>query len=244
MQVEGDRAADSRGQVVLDALATMRSIRRYKPEPVPENDLAKILYAASRAPSPGNRQPARFVILSRQGRGAEARRLLGEAFRTRWKQKVDASQWWEGSGLDPSSRKARAGRAMEEYLQNFESTPVVILVCMVVPPSSSLDVGSRYEGCAVFPSVENLLIAARALGYGGTMSCWHDHIVDELREVLEIPENVLVSAVVTLGRPVGGHGPLRRRSMSQTVYIDGLRNPAPWAVDPPMSRFVGSSRPT
>ena len=93
------------------------------------------------------------MILSRHGRGAEARHLLGEAFRTRWKRKVDGTQWWEGSGLDPASRKARAGRAMEEYLQSFESTPVVILVCMVLPPDSPLDVGSQYEGCAVFPAV-------------------------------------------------------------------------------------------
>ena len=57
MQGERIQTIADRGQTVLDALATMRSIRRYKPDPVPENDLAKILYAASRGPSPGNRQP-------------------------------------------------------------------------------------------------------------------------------------------------------------------------------------------
>ena len=76
------------------------------------------------------------------------------------------------------------------------------------------------------------------------MSCWHDGIVGELREALGIPESVRLSAVVTLGTPVGGHGPLRRRPMCQTVYVDGLDEPAPWAIDPPMSRFVGSSCPT
>lgn len=233
----------------LEVLSTTRSIRRYSRQAIPPEDLCKILYAASRAATPANRQGARYLVLSHTGAGLDARRLLAGAYRERWQLKASEEGWWEGSGERSDSRKHRAGRAMQQFVDDFETTPLVILGCTLMrfdpPPKYPRTLDPQYEGSAIYPGCQNLLLAARALGYGGTLSGWHSTVDRELRSILNIPDDVSISTVVTIGRPVGGHGPLRRRPLAAVVYEDEWQQSAPWAVDPPGSRFVGAeeSRP-
>jgi nitroreductase len=213
---------------LLEGIATTRAIRRYKNEPIPDEDLATILWHATRAPSGSNRQPFRFVVL-RDGptaRGAKA--ILGRSFREMWQVKVAHDRYDEGSGADERSPKARIARTMQHFVDHFEETPVVVLPCLV-----------RYrdptptEGASIYPACQNLLLAARALGYGGVMTTWHQLVEDELRPLLGIPDGVFMAATIPLGRPVGHHGPVRRRPVGELVYDDRWDSPAPWAVDPP-----------
>jgi nitroreductase len=95
----------------------------------------------------------------------------------------------------------------------------------------------------VFPACQNLLLAARALGYGGVLTGWHMGAEAELRELLGIPEEVFMAGTITLGRPEGGHGPVRRRPLSDLVYLDGWGAPAEWAVDPPGTRHTAAGPP-
>jgi hypothetical protein len=67
---------------------------------------------------------------------------------------------------------------------------------------------------------------------------WHAAVEDELRAVLRIPDGVSVAATIALGHPAGGHGPVRRRPVRELVYEDGWEQPAPWAEDPPGTRFT------
>jgi nitroreductase len=94
-------------------------------------------------------------------------------------------------------------------------------------------------GASVFPACQNLLLAARALGYGGVMTNWHRLVTDELDELLGLPDEVSIVATIPLGRPVGSHGANRRLPLPQLVYEGRWGEPAPWAVDPPGTRYTG-----
>jgi nitroreductase len=119
-------------------------------------------------------------------------------------------------------------RSMQHFVDHFEETPVVVLACL-----QRYRDPNPYEGASVYPAVQNLLLGARALGYGGVITMWHQLVERELRALLEIPDSVAISATVPLGRPMGGHGPVRRRPLGQLVYEDMWEGPAPWAVEPP-----------
>jgi nitroreductase len=93
-------------------------------------------------------------------------------------------------------------------------------------------------GASIYPACQNLLLAARALGYGGTIMMWHALVEAELREVLAIPDEIVLAGTITLGVPEGRHGPVRRRPLGDVVFDGGWDEPAPWAVDPPDTRFT------
>ena len=105
--------------------------------------------------------------------------------------------------------------------------PVVVLVCL-----QRYRDANPYEGASVYPACQNLLLAARALGWGGALTMWHLAVEEELRTLLGIPDTVAVSACITLGRPAGGHGPVRRRPLADVVFDDAWGVGAPWADDP------------
>ena len=223
---------------LLEGMATTRAIRRYTDDPIPEEDLATILWHATRAPSGSNRQPFRFVVLRDGPSAREAKALLGHGFREMWQVKVAHDRYDEGSGADASSPKARMARTMQHFVDHFEDTPVVVLPCLVRyrDPHPS-------EGASIYPACQNLLLAARALGYGGVMTTWHQTVEAELRELLGIPDGVAVAATIPLGKPAGHHGPVRRRPLGELIYDDRWDGPASWAADPDGTRFTSAGPP-
>ena len=76
-------------------------------------------------------------------------------------------------------------------------------------------------------------------GYGGVLTGWHASVEDELRAVLSIPADATIAATIPLGRPVGHHGPVRRRPLGEVVFDGRWDAPAAWAVDPPGTEFAG-----
>jgi nitroreductase len=220
-------AADAADLAFLDVVTTTRAIRRYRPEPIPEEDLATMLFAASRAPSGSNRQPFRFLVLRDGPRALEARRLLGESFRSLWAAKRAGDGYDEGSGADPSSPKARMAATMQHYVDHVDQAPVIVLACY-----RRWREPHPTEGASIYPACQNLLLTARALGYGGVMTIWHQFVEADLKTELDIPDDVQIAATITLGRPAGNHGPVRRRPLGELVHEDRWEGPAPWAVDP------------
>ena len=198
---------------LLEGLATTRAIRRYTDDPIPDADLATILWHAGRAPSGSNRQPFRFLVLRDGSQAIAAKSLLGEAFRTGWGAKREADGY----------RPSRFAVSMQRYVDRFEQTPVVVLVCLERYRSAS-----PYEGASVYPACQNLLLAARALGYGGALTMWHLGVEAELRDLLEVPTHVALSACITLGVPQGHHGPVKRKPIAEVVYDDTWGQPAAW----------------
>jgi nitroreductase len=212
---------------VLKGIATTRAIRRYCDEPVPDHVLRDILFAATRAPSGSNRQPFRMLVLTDGPKATEARRLIGEAARRVWNAKRASDGYDTGSGADADSPKARTAGVMQRYVNEFDRVPVLILPCLVRyrEPSS-------FEGSSVYPACQNILLAARALGYGGVLTGWHYGVEAELRTLLDIPDNVFMAATITLGKPEGSHGPVRRRPMHELVFEESWGQPPAWAIDP------------
>ncbi len=222
---------------LLTGIATTRAIRRYRAEPIPDDDLAAILWHATRAPSGSNSQPVRYLVLRDGPQAAEAKSLLGRSFRAGWAEKVKEAGYDTGSALDPSSPKGRQAASMQRFVDRFEEVPVVVLPCI-------LDRGRHRgqhisDGASVYPACQNLLLAARALGYGGVLTMWHGFVEAELRALLDIPETATIAGCIPLGRPEGGHGPVRRRPLAEVVFDDRWGDPAAWAVDPDGTRFAG-----
>ena len=220
---------------LLEGMATTRAIRRFRSEPIPTADLNTMLWHATRAPSGSNRQSFRFIVLRDGPRAREARVLLGEAFRAQWSEKRRQDGYAAGSGTDPASRKGRMAAAMQQFVDRFEQTPVVVLAANTRHRAPHVT-----DGASVYPACQNLLLAARALGYGGVITMWHAPVEAQLRDCLEIPADVMLAATVALGRPEGHHGPVRRRPIAELVYEDGWDRPAPWAVDPAGTRFTAT----
>jgi len=223
---------------LLEGLATTRAIRRYRDEPIPETDLAKIVFAATRAPTGSNRQNFRLLVLSDGPKAIEAKKLLGESFRAGWNAKRTTDGYESGSGDDDNSPKARMARTMQYFVDHFERTPVIVLPCIRSRHHSLID------GASIYPACQNLLLAARALGYGGVMTGWHKPVEAELRALLAVPDDHEIAATIPLGRPQGRHGPVRRRPLAELVFSDSWGVQAPWATEPPGTAHTAAGPPT
>lgn len=223
---------------LLEGLATTRAIRRYRDEPIPEAHLRDMLFAATRAPSGSNRQPFRFIVLTDSANADKAKSLIAGSAQEIWAQKEQNDGYSKGSGADPNSPKSRMANTMRSYVNNFATVPALILPCLV-----------RYrradpmEGASVYPAVQNLLLAARALGYGGVITGFHRPVETELKSLLGIPEDIFVTCTVTLGKPQGNHGPVRRRPLREMVFADAWDTSPDWAMDPPGTRFTSAGPP-
>ncbi len=212
---------------LYEGLISTRAIRRYTDEPVPDEVLRDILFAATRAPSGSNRQPFRFIVLTSGEVAEEAKRLIGDTARGFWKDKRAADGYDKGSGAQEDSPKSRMARTMQQYVDTFESVPVLVFGCFVPYRHTA-----HTDGASVYPACQNLLLAARALGYGGVMTIWHFAVEAELKQLLQMPDEVQIMATITLGRPVGHHGPVRRRPLPELVFGDHWGEAPGWAVDP------------
>ena len=223
---------------LLEGIATTRTVRRYRDEPVPPKVLQAIMFAATRAPSGSNRQPFRMLVLTDGPKAREAKRLIGESARAVWGGKRQADAYDTGSGATENSPKARTARTMQRYVDDFETVPVLILPCLVRYREAT-----PFEGASVYPACQNLLLAARALGYGGALTGWHFGAEAELRTLLNVPDEVFLAATITLGRPEGHHGPVRRRPMGELVFEESWNNTPAWAEDPPGTRHTSAGPP-
>ncbi|MEM9202741.1 MAG: nitroreductase family protein [Actinomycetota bacterium] len=224
---------------LLEGIATTRSIRRYLDEPVPDSVLRDVCFAASRAPSGSNRQLFRMIVLTDGPVATQAKALVAEGAQTLWAAKRRNDGYEDGSGAADDSPKARMARSMDAYVDGLASVPALIFPTLIRHREPT-----PTEGASVYPAMQNLLLAARGLGYGGVVTMWHATVEPQLRALLEMPDDVLLAATVTLGKPVGGHGPVRRRPLDHFVY-DGVWGQTPeWAVDPPGTRHTSAGPPT
>ena len=221
---------------LLDGIASTRAIRRYTDDPVTDDDLAAMLFAATRAPTGSNRQTFRFLVLRDGPTAIEAKSLLGQSFRAGWAGKRSTDKY--DRTTDTTSPKARMARAMQHFVDHFEETPVVVLACVLRRH------GGLADGGSIFPACQNLLLAARGLGYGGVLTGWHATVEDELRSLCRIPDTHDIAATIPIGVPQGSHGPVRRRPLNELVYDDVWGGDAAWAVDPPEARFTQAGPPT
>jgi nitroreductase len=203
-----------------EAMRSQRSIRRLKPDPVPDSLVLHLIELALRAPNGSNAQSWEFVIvkdrvvkarlaaLNRMGwwvYGAIARRMARRAGDDGWMRILDATQW---------------------QTDHFEQIPVLVVACLKAPfPLWPSFVAASLYG-SIFPSVQNLLLAARAANLGAgliTLPLWNRFLA---RRVLGLPRSAKPCAVVPLGWPIGHYGPTRRRPVEEVVSLDRYGNRA------------------
>ena len=224
---------------LLEGLATTRAIRRYTSDPIPDEDLSRMLWLATRAPTGSNRQGFKFVVIRDGSNAPRVRELIGAGARRMWDSKrVDDK--YDRPGTSDSSPKARMARTMDHFVSNVQHAPAIVLACVTIHRPQMLGVGG-----SVWPGVQNLLLAARALGYGGVITGFHGAHEDEIRQILHMPpaDEVAIAATIPLGRPQGAHGPVRRQPVERLVFDDAWNRPAPWISDPEGTKFTSAGPP-
>ena len=211
----------SRTDDFYSLLSTTRSIRRIKNDPVDPDMLDRVCRAALWAPSGGNRQLWRIILVTDPG----LKRSISTLYADEWAKYVDFNISRLGDQPEEVLAKVRAqygtGTALAE---NLVDVPVVAFFVHDPGALYVTDAGlGRHPvvgGASLYPAVQNFLLAARAEGLGGvltTLICSREH---ELRELLGFPDGWGVHAMVPLGHPKGRHGPLQRAPLTDMVHRD------------------------
>lgn len=195
-----------------EAMFTQRAIRRMDPDRRIETEQLKmILDAASKAPNGGNMQPARYLVIRDKQRIADFGALYYEAW---WAKRKDEYGWLPGHDI-PSDSPYRMASLMATELRQ---APVVIL---------AFTVGISFAG-SVFPGVQNLLLAARALGIGSVLTTLHPSVMKRVKAMFNIPDDAYFHCCIPLGYPRGNFGPTQRYETADTTYWDTWDARPPW----------------
>ena len=189
---------------LFEAMYTQRAIRQFKPDPVSDDVVRKLIEAATKAPSGGNSQPWRFLVI----RDAESKRVIGEYYNRAW----DAAYGAQSTSTLQSHVRTSAANLAE----HMHEVPVLIMACIQHDGSP----GTMGRGSSIFPAVQNLLLAARGLGLGSVITSLHKRYEQEIKELLGIPENVETAALLPIGYPAEGvsYGPTRRSPVEEVTY--------------------------
>jgi nitroreductase len=198
---------------VGEAMFTQRAIRRLRPDPIPVEDLRLVLEAAVKAPSGGNSQPARFLVLTEP----EIIRQFGALYREAWwaKRRDEGRSWTTRADIPSEERTPRAAAKLADEMA---AAPCVVLV---------LSTGSG-QANSILPAAQNLMLAARALGIGSVPTTLHPSVMERVYALLGIPAGVDFHFCIPLGYPRGSFGPTQRRPTAETTFVDRWGEPPPW----------------
>lgn len=203
-----------------DAMLTQRAIRRLKPDPVDDALVLRIIELALKAPTGSNAQNWEFIVV----RDPAVKAKLGRYNRMAWRV-------YGGLGRRMVERRGdvKMGKildAVQWQVDHFEEIPVLVVACLrqVIPIWPPAATASLYG--SIFPSVQNLLLAARAAGLGAaliTLPLWSRFLA---RRALGLPFGIAPCAVIPLGWPKGRYGPTTRRPVGEVVSLDRYGNRA------------------
>jgi len=208
-QEEPTRMNHSRLSMPLgDAIFTQRSIRRFKPDPISLEDIHLIVDAAVKAPNGGNQQVARFLVVNDHATIGSFAALYHEAW---WAKRHD--EGFRDHDALPSRFRPAAGLA-----DTMKDVPIIVFALALHngPPDS------------VIPAVQNLMLAARAIGIGSVPTTLHPTVMDRFHEMFGIPSDVAFHFCIPLGYPQGNFGPNVRKATSETTFLNRWNDPVPW----------------
>ena len=193
---------------LFEILRSTRSMRRLKPDPVPDSLLHQVLEAATYAASGGNMQNWRFLVI----RDPAIKEAAAAWYRKGWHETV--APRYRSGGPAPGSTPEQFARmlaAAEHLADHLHEAPVWIVPCLS---------GPRGSGASIYPAVQNILLAARALGLGSTLTTLYLLHEKEAEAAMGIPADFHSYAILPLGFPLGKFGPVRRAPLSEVVYAD------------------------
>ena len=195
---------------VFEAIRTTRAMRRLDPtEPVSDEDLWTIVEAATKAATGGNSQPVRWLVV----KDADKRAKLGEIYKKSW---APVAQMYRTRTPAEDTTTNRVLNSADHLGEHMGDAPVIIVPC-----------AKGGDPASVYPGVQNLFLAARALGLGTTLTTVHKLNEQEVRDVLGIPEDVQTFALIPVGYPTGKWGEAERRPVQETTYWDTWKETKP-----------------
>ena len=198
---------------LFDIIHSARAMRRLKPDPVPDDLIVKILEAGVAAASGGNLQAWGFIVVKDRGIKERVQHYYNRAFVEVVEPRYRTGVLPPGVTLEQYERQLGAVRYLTEH---FHEAPVWIVACLsggAAPPT-------RSSGGSIYPAVQNMLLAARALGLGATLTTRHLVYEAEVEAVLGLPPGVHSYAILPIGYPMGKFGPVRRAPLADVVYGD------------------------
>ncbi len=206
-----------------DVLRTTFSAREFTDEPVPDSALREILEVARFAPSGGNRQGGRVIVVRDQAAKAAIAKLAEPAAK-RYVAQVRAgeSPWTTAVPSKVTDAEVEATPVAATFSEPYLKAPVLLVICVDLRVVAAID--SRLPrvgiagGASIYPLVWSILLAAREMGYGGTLTTMPIAQEPGIKELLGIPEYVAVAAVVPLGRPVKQLKKLKRQAVDEFVW--------------------------
>ena len=190
---------------LFEAIDSQRAIRLYRDDLVPQEMIERVIEAAIRAPSSGNRQKWGFVVVS----DPDLKLRIADCYRRNITPGIVSNRPPEDQKMWDETK----------YLaDHLHEVPVLILAC--IEDDGRPDDFAR--GATIYPSVQNMLLAARALGLGSCLTTRHRKHEAEIKQILGIPESVHIASVLPLGFPAKGtkYGPTRRRPAAEVTYYD------------------------
>ena len=209
---------------LFEIIESTRAMRRLKPDPVPDELIAKILRAGVCAANGGNTQRWRFLVV----KDREIKKKVQVHYKRAFDETVGPR--YLKSSPPPGVTRERYDRqhAAVEYLtEHFHEAPVWIVACLDTP---GMDVQGaappgRSAGASIYPAVQNMLLAARALGLGATLTTRHLLYEKESEAALGLPPGVHSYAIIPIGYPMGNFGPVGRGPLKEIVYQDHWGQP-------------------
>ena len=184
---------------LIDVLESTYTCRYYKEDEVEEEKLKRVLSAARWGPSGGNRQPVSLIVV----RDKDKKLALQDLYLPLWEPYVRGI---EQGDIKISARNSRMLQAADHFARNLANVPVLIQICArledVHPTDIELDRLSIVGGASVYPAVQNILLSARNEGLGSALTTLLCTVEDDVKELLEIPDDVSTAAMLTLGYPV------------------------------------------
>jgi nitroreductase len=210
------------GYELYEAMSTTRAVRRLRTDPVPDDVVLRIVRAATWAPTGGNAQPWRVIVVKDPAK----KRVLQELYVAGWKKYSAGHRELLKSMADEHRKPQERMLAAADHLaRHYHEAPVVLMFCfnpsLLAITDAELDRPSIVGGASVYPAVQNALLACRAEGLGCTLTTLLCMEEPRVKELLGIPEDWATAAAVPIGYPVGkGHGPLVRRAPEQMAYVD------------------------
>ena len=197
-----------------EAMFSQRSIRKFRPEPIPMQDVRLIIEAAVKAPNGQNIQPGRFLVLTEP----HLIREFGALYREAWwaKRRDEQRPWTTREQIPPEERGLRAAAQLADEIKD---APCIVLAFTT----------QKGEASSIIPAIQNLMLAARALGIGSVPTRLHPDVLDRVYALLGVPAEVEFHLCIPLGYPRGRFGPTQRRPTAETTFLNHWGAPVPWA---------------
>ncbi len=198
----------------FEVVHTQRAMRRLRSDPIPAAAIRQILEAAICAPSGGNRQGWSFIVVQ----DAALRARIGALYRESFAELLARTPaYQQAASAPPDSPESKMIASAQHLADHMAEAPVLIAACIAtdgVRPGLT-------SGASIYPAVQNILLAARALGIGSTLTTvhhWFRHA--QVKAVLGVPDDVEVAALIPLGYPVRSFGRPPRRPVTEVTYAD------------------------